>query len=193
MGSRQVGVNADIAPALMRSTLLALAALAAGRGLGSAPPPVPLHVYVPPLVPPSHLVVASLYASPEQIGLSANATVAKAEIVMLESLAGLLLRHGSPGGVGLYLESNIDGRMLLQQLKVRRGVTHEYANGSHTPFSVAKQLAAAANVTSFVAFDAATNPQSTNVARMEASLHRALMVDRRVVGAGSTHAIPITT
>ena len=42
---------------------------------------------------------------------------------MLESLAGLLLRHGSPGSVGLYLESNVDGRLLLQQLQKRRGVT----------------------------------------------------------------------
>jgi hypothetical protein len=130
------------------------------------------------------LVVACVYDAPEKIALNANESVAKAEIVMLESLAGLLLRHGSPGSVGLYLESNVDGRLLLQQLQKRRGVTATYANRSTTPFALAQQLVAPAKLTSsFVLFDAAANPQSTNVARMAASLHSALMVDRRAAGA----------
>ena len=100
---------------------------------------------------------------------------------MLGSLAGLLLRHQSP--VGLYLETNTDARLILQQLKQRRGVSYKYANGS-TAFSVATQLASfAGNLTSFVLYDAVANPQSTNVARMQASLHNALMVDRRVLAA----------
>jgi hypothetical protein len=141
--------------------------------------------YVPALTPPTHLVVACLWAAPERVGLAANETVARAEVVVLESLAGLLLRHGSPGGVGLYLESNVDGRMLLHQLAARRGVTYEYRNASSTPLGIARELAPAANVTSFVSFDAAANPQSTNVARMVASLRSALMVDRRVVDAAT--------
>lgn len=162
-------------------TLQVLASIASSSVGGNAP--AAPHQYVPTLQPPSHLFVACLYDAPEQIALNGNESVAKAEVVMLESLAGLLLRHGSPGGVGLYLESNVDGRLLLQQIQKRRGVTVTYANRSTTPFALAQQLAAAANITSFVRFDAATNPQSTNVARMAVSMHNALMVDRHAVGA----------
>lgn len=150
----------------------------------NVPPPAAQQqrkVYVPPLTAPTSLIVGCLWAAPEQLRLDPNVTVARAEVAMLGSLAGLLLRHRSP--VGLYLETNTDARLVLQQLKQRRGVRYKYANGS-TAFSVAKQLASfAGNLTSFVLYDAMANPQSTNVARMQASLHNALMVDRRVAAA----------
>ena len=173
--------------------LRAAALVGAAAFVGGVPP----KVYVPQLTPPTHLVVGCLWQAPtgDQLALDANVSVARAEIVMLESLAGLLLRHGSPGGVGLYLESNVDGRMLLQQLKARRGVGYEYRRNASV-WSIAKALSPAANVSQFVLFDAMANPQSTNVARMQASLHNALLVDRRVaaaaLAAGFTQAVDVS-
>eukprot|EP01043_Picozoa_sp_COSAG02_P042155 COSAG02_NODE_3559_length_6563_cov_4.152382_1_plen_58_part_10 len=58
---------------------------------------------MPPLTAPTGLIVGCLWAAPEQLRLDSNVTVARAEVAMLGSLAGLLLRHRSP--VGLYLET----------------------------------------------------------------------------------------
>ena len=170
-------------PALLPLLLAGL--LAGGTAAGERPKagsPQQQKVYVPPLTAPTHLVVACLWAAPEQLRLDPNTTLARAEVAMLGSLAGLLLRHRAP--FGLYLETNSDARLVLQQLKQRRGVSYKYAVNGSTAFSVAKQLASfAGNLSSFVLYDAMANQQSTNVARMQASLHNALMVDQSVAAA----------
>ena len=94
---------------------------------------------------------------------------------MLNSLSGLLLRRGAQ--TGLYLEGNKDARLVLQDLAKRRGVAVEYALPNATAWSIARRLTAGTNITAFALYDAHSNPQSTNVARMAVSVHHALMVE----------------
>ena len=144
----------------------------------SAPPIAP--VTVPPLAPPPHILAVCLFDDPRRIARNPIKAEDKAELTMLNSLAGLLLRRG--GAIGLYLEANIDARMVLQDLEKRRSVTVTYATQNSTAWTIARQLTAGTNITSFALYDASTNPQSTNVARMAVSVHHSLMVE------ASTHA-----
>ena len=74
---------------------------------------------------------------------------------MLSSLAGLMLRHGA--AVGLYLETNVDERLVLNELARRNGVTFEYLDGK-TAWQIAKSLFSFANVTTFALFDGVRHP-----------------------------------
>ena len=170
------------------TTIVGLA-LFAGASAGAVP-----NVQVPALAPPARLLVACLWPAPEAITRSTNLTEDRAEMAMLGSLAGLLLKHGAQ--TGLYLESNVDARLVLQDLSLRRNVTYTYAKPDTTAWDIAKQLAPEAGVREFTLFDGANNPQSTNAARMATTVYNAIMVDRsvasRAVSAGFSMAADVT-
>ena len=132
--------------------------------------------YFPQLVPPRSLLVAKTWSNNQEppLALNANYRAARAELILLQSLSGILLKQGCREG--LFIESNADHRFILHDLAQRRGLTFSYVSAPKTAWDLAARFQ-----TNFggryVRCNISTNPDSLNVARMAAYQFNAVIVD----------------
>ena len=134
--------------------------------------------HLPRLKPPTQLLVVTIDpSSPDRIAFNSNESIARTEVGMLESLAGLMLRYEV--GTTFYFINNIDGKKILDDLVSRRDVTYTMVSNTTDPWELAANVTRKylPRVKEFVTYDL-QNWQSNNVARMGASKYSALMVAR---------------
>lgn len=136
--------------------------------------------YFPSLTPPSSLLVAKTWNGGTQaaVALPSRPEQVRAEMILLQSLAGILLKQGSAEGI--YIESNADGRFILQDLVKRRSLQVEYWSSPRTAWGLAERFAPRFGGR-YVLCDIARNPDSLNVARMAAYRFEAVIVDALLV------------
>lgn len=135
--------------------------------------------YFPILKPPTSLLVAKTWSdgTTPPIALSSDANAARAQFILLESLAGLLLKHGEKTGV--FIEANANHRLLLHDLAQRRGLSYSYVSAPATVWTIVDQFAAKFG-TGYVRCNIGSNPDSLNVARMAAYKYDAVIVDAAI-------------
>ena len=132
--------------------------------------------YFPVLSPPRSLLVAKTWSGTgaTPIALSPSPEVARAEFILMESLAGVLLKQTNAQNI--FIEPNVDHRMILQDLLKRRGVTYSYWSAPGTPWTLAARFQTNFHK-GYVRCDLASNPDSLNIARMAAYKYEAVIVD----------------
>ncbi len=140
--------------------------------------------YFPALSPPKSLLVAKTWSGSgaTPIALSASPEVSRAEFILLESLAGVLLKQTNAQNI--FIEPNLDHLLILQDLFKRRGVTYSYWSAPGTPWTLAARFQTNFHK-GYVRCDLAANPDSLDIARMAAYKYEAVIVD----AAAETNAI----
>jgi hypothetical protein len=135
--------------------------------------------YFPTLRPPRSLVVAKTWDNGQErpLVLDANSRAAQAELILLQSLSGLLLKQGSTEG--LFLEANASYRLILNDLSRRRGIPFAYFSGPLTAWDLVARFQGRF-AGRYVLSNIEANPDSLNVARMAAYRFNALIVDAAV-------------
>lgn len=135
--------------------------------------------YFPALKAPRSLLVAQTWNDGQQPPIAGNPDYHcfRAEMIMVQSLSGVLLKQGASEGV--FVEANADHRLILQDLSQRRGVPFTYFPAPLTPWDLATHFR-----TNFggryVLCNIGANPDSLNIARMAAYKFEALIVDSLV-------------
>ena len=96
--------------------------------------------YFPKLTPPHALWVAKTWAGGSEPTLTqgTNAHAGAAEMILLQSLAGVLLKQGAPEG--LFIEPNLSHRLILRDLARRRSLPVSYASGPQTVWELAARF-----------------------------------------------------
>jgi hypothetical protein len=96
--------------------------------------------YFPRLTPPRSLWVAKTWTGGSEPTLTqgTNAHAASAEMILLQSLSGVLLKQGCPEG--LFLEPNLSHRLILRDLARRRSLPVTYAAGPQTVWELAARF-----------------------------------------------------
>ena len=136
--------------------------------------------YFPRLTPPHSLLVAKTWSDGQEppIALNGNYRAARAELILLQSLSGLLLKQGSREGI--FIEPNADHRLILQDLARRRGIAFSYVSAPQTVWDLAGRFQ-----TNFggryVRCNIGANPDSLDIARMAAYKFNAVIVDSSIV------------
>jgi len=135
--------------------------------------------YFPRLTPPRSLLVARTWNSGQErpIGLNLDHRAELAEVIMLQSLSGLLLKQASPEGI--FIEPNADHRLILQDLSRRRGIPFSYFSAPLTAWDLATHFR-----TNFggryTLCNISANPASLSIARMAANKFDAIIVDAMI-------------
>ena len=142
--------------------------------------------YFPQLTPPRSLWVAKTWAGGQEPALlqNTNPHAALAELVLLESLSGVLLKHGC--AEGLFIEPNLAHRLILRDLARRRNLPFAYGPGSQTVWDVAAHFQTNAGAR-YVRCDFRANPGSLSVSRMAAYKYDAVIVDATIEAAARAH------
>lgn len=132
--------------------------------------------YFPRLTPPRSLLVAKTWSNGQEspIALNGNYRAARAEMIMLQSLSGLLLKQGY--AEGLFIEPNADHRFILHDFAQRRGITYTYVSSPQTAWNLAGHFQSNFGGR-YVLCNIGTNPDSLNIARMAAYKFDAVIVD----------------
>ncbi len=132
--------------------------------------------HFPKLTPPRSLLVAKTWADGQSppIVQNSNPRAAAADLILLESLAGLLLKQGSTEG--LFLEPNAGHQFILQDLSRRRGIPYTYYPAPLTTWDLASHFRAKFGGR-YVLCNLSANPDSLNLARMAAYRFDAVIVD----------------
>jgi hypothetical protein len=135
--------------------------------------------YFPALTPPQSLLVAKTWSGPgaAPIALSSNPEASRAEFILMESLAGVLLKQTQAQNI--FIEPNLEHRMILEDLSRRRGVTYSYWGAPNTPWTLVAWFQTNFHKR-YVRCDIAANPDSLNIARMAAYKYEAVIVDAAV-------------
>ena len=132
--------------------------------------------YFPKLTPPRSLLVARTWADGHDPALlqNPNPHAASAEMILLQSLSGVLLKQGCAEGI--FIEPNLSHRLILRDLAQRRSVPFTYWSGPQTVWDLAAHFQT--NVGSrYVRCDFSANPGSLSISRMAAYKFNAVIVD----------------
>lgn len=150
-------------------------------------PPWPSFSYFPALRNPGSLLVAKTWSDGgvPPIVLSADANTARAELILLESLAGLLLKQSNH--MGIFIEANSDHRAILQDLSSRRGIPFTYVSAPASVWTFLDLFKT--NIASYTRCSIGQNPDSLNVARMAAYRFNALIVDALLENKAQAHSL----
>ena len=163
----------------MKTNLTVVLVLLVGTILSAVSSDNPKQSYFPSLTPPTSILVARTWNSGQEppIGLNSNYRSRLAEIILLQSLSGVLLKQGSSEGI--FIEPNADHRLILQDLSRRRNISYTYFSGPLTAWDLASHFR-----TNFggryVLCNISANPDSLNIARMAAYKFDAVIVDSLV-------------
>jgi len=116
------------------------------------------------------------------------------QMILLESLQGLLLKQGNTEGI--HIETSSDYQNNFNQLLTRRPVNHEYVAAPNDVWWFVDHFKADFSG-QYVLFDLQANPDSLMVARMGAYLYDAVIVEKELQGeaaaAGLTMTIDVST
>lgn len=144
--------------------------------------------YFPSLRPPKSLLVAKTYSGGLQaaMDLSVDPDARRAEYILLESMAGLLLKKGH--NEGIFIEPNIYHHQVLQELSQRRRVPFTYVAAPATVWSLVDRFKT--NFGSrYVRCSLLSNPASLSIARMVAHKYDGIIVDEALESAARKHGL----
>ena len=142
--------------------------------------------YFPKLTPPRSLLVVRTWADGHDPALiqNPNPHAASAEMILLQSLSGVLLKQGCAEGI--FIEPNLSHRLILRDLAQRRNVPFTYWLDLRTVWDVAAHFQT--NVGAhYVRCDFSANPGSLSISRMAAYQFNAVIVDALIEPAAVAH------
>jgi len=144
--------------------------------------------YFPALKPPASLLVAKIWSDGGQapISMSSDASIWRAEMILMESLSGILLKHSNSQGI--FVEANLDHRVILQDLSQRRAVSYSYLSAPATVWDLVERFRTNFN-SEYVHCNINSNPDSLNIARMAAYKYDAVIVDSALEFTAQTHEL----
>lgn len=142
--------------------------------------------YFPKLKPPRSLRVAKTWADSREPAIlqNPNSNAARAEMILLQSLSGILLKQGCPEGI--FIEPNLSHRIILRDLAQRRGLPFTYVAGSQTVWDLAARFQTNFGAR-YVRCDLSANPGSLSISRMAAHKFNAVIVDALIEATAVAH------
>ena len=150
--------------------------------------------YYPMLKPPSHLYGVATYGPNTIGGLSGDPNTFYRQLITIESLQGLLLKNGCDEGI--HIETWTEYQKNLEQILLRRAVTHEYVESPKDMWWLINHFMGDFSG-QYVLYDWQGNPDSQNAAKMGAYKYDAIMIDLTqeadAIANGLTMAIDVSS
>lgn len=142
--------------------------------------------YFPKLKPPRSLLVAKTWADGREpaIRQNPNSNAARAEMIMLQSLSGILLKQGCAEGI--FIEPNSSHQIILRGMGQRRSLPFTYVAVAQTVWDLVARFQTNFGAR-YVRCDFTANPGSLSLSRMAAYKFDAVIVDALIEATAVAH------